>query len=420
MHGVPLSPIDVSRICLYSLGISSGFVGRPAGVMAPPLNLTRDLGRVVTGFDCTDLENCTNTTMYGDCGSNGYATVTCQRVCIDDDDGHSDVFLFNQYSGVEGGSSYIAGIPQFCANGAPTRVCNDGTNSPRIINFACEALNYQYGQLLSYNASVYNGTPPGVVYLSNFSCPTSDINSCGDYANFATDSRCFGGSLEYFVKCYNDTQNCNMPGVTFFTNFSSNNFGQQLLSGIAVMCINGHLVPLCNENDDDYDSDDIDLVCTSMGFDGGSIRPPNPSRYGPGPQGVGYYGNFSCPSNATDTSSCTATMTNNTQCIGGLRELVIECYLGTPTTPSTTATSAPTSTATATQSITTSATRVVTTTGGASVTPSSTPTESSSSKVGLAVGVTIAVLVVVGLIVAAVIIVVFIVIRKRRSGSFSF
>lgn len=63
---------------------------------------------------------------------------------------------------------------------------------------------------------------------------------------------------------------------------------------------------------------------------GGSIRPPNPSRYGPGPQGVGYYSNFSCPPNAVDTSSCTATMTNNTQCFGGLRELVIECYLGTP------------------------------------------------------------------------------------------
>ena len=59
-----------------------------------------------------------------------------------------------------------------------------------------------------------------------------------------------------------------MPGVSFFTNFSSDNFGQQLLSGIAVMCINGHLVPLCNENDDDYDSNDIDLICTSMGFDG--------------------------------------------------------------------------------------------------------------------------------------------------------
>lgn len=39
------------------------------------------------------------------------------------------------------------------------------------------------------------------------------------------------------------------------------------MSGIAVMCINGWLVPLCDE-DDDFDSDDIDLVCTSMGYDG--------------------------------------------------------------------------------------------------------------------------------------------------------
>lgn len=64
-------------------------------------------------------------------------------VCIDDDDGDHDVFLYNQYSGVEGGSSYIAGIPQFCTNGAPTRLCNDGTNSPIIINFACNTLGYQ-------------------------------------------------------------------------------------------------------------------------------------------------------------------------------------------------------------------------------------------------------------------------------------
>lgn len=46
--------------------------------MVPPLNLARDPGRVVTGFDCTGLDNCTNTTMYGDC-PNDYATVTCQR-----------------------------------------------------------------------------------------------------------------------------------------------------------------------------------------------------------------------------------------------------------------------------------------------------------------------------------------------------
>ena len=58
--------------------VLGGFVGAPAGVMVPPLNLTRDLGTVVTGLECTGLQNCTNTTMYGDC-PNGYATVTCQR-----------------------------------------------------------------------------------------------------------------------------------------------------------------------------------------------------------------------------------------------------------------------------------------------------------------------------------------------------
>lgn len=60
--------------------------------------------------------------------------------------------------------------------------------------------------MLSYNASVYNGTPPGIVYLSNFSCETTDTDSCGNYANFATDPGCFQGSLEYFVKCYNESK----------------------------------------------------------------------------------------------------------------------------------------------------------------------------------------------------------------------
>ena len=61
------------------------------------------------------------------------------------------------------------------------------------------------------------------------------------------------------------------------------------------------------------------------------IRPSDPSRYGPGPQGVGYYSNFSCPLNATDTSGCTAARTNNPICDGGNKNLVIECYLGQPT-----------------------------------------------------------------------------------------
>ena len=64
-------------------------------------------------------------------------------------------------------------------------------------------------------------------------------------------------------------QGCNSSGVSFFANFSSVSSGQQLVSGIAVMCINRKLVPLCDE-DDDFDSDDIDLVCTSMGYDGKS------------------------------------------------------------------------------------------------------------------------------------------------------
>ena len=64
-------------------------------------------------------------------------------------------------------------------------------------------------------------------------------------------------------------QNCNTSGVSFFANFSSVSNGQQLASGIAVMCINGKLVPLCDENDD-FDPDDIDLFCTSMGYDGKS------------------------------------------------------------------------------------------------------------------------------------------------------
>lgn len=54
-----------------------GFTGAPPNVTVPPLNLNRTVDSVVTGFDCSSLTNCTNTTTMGMCPS-GYATVTCQ------------------------------------------------------------------------------------------------------------------------------------------------------------------------------------------------------------------------------------------------------------------------------------------------------------------------------------------------------
>lgn len=144
-------------------------------------------------------------------------------VCNDDgDDSNHNFELFNQYTSSDGSNTYIAGIPQFCADGAISRVCNDGTNSPRIAHSGCRSLGYKCksifllekiiiliyfgfidGQLLPYNATVYNGTPPNVVYYSNFSCNAS--GDCGDNAYFSTDPRCYEGQLEYFFRCYNES-----------------------------------------------------------------------------------------------------------------------------------------------------------------------------------------------------------------------
>ena len=65
-------------------------------------------------------------------------------VCIDnDDDPNHEITLFNQYTSSDGSNTFIAGIPQFCADGAITRICNDGTNSPAIPFYGCNALGYQ-------------------------------------------------------------------------------------------------------------------------------------------------------------------------------------------------------------------------------------------------------------------------------------
>ena len=61
--------------------------------------------------------------------------------------------------------------------------------------------------------------------------------------------------------------NCSAPGVSLYSNVTTVSNGQQLVSGNAVICINEQLFPLCDE-DNSIASDDISLVCSSMGFDG--------------------------------------------------------------------------------------------------------------------------------------------------------
>ncbi|XP_003391352.1 PREDICTED: uncharacterized protein LOC100640093 [Amphimedon queenslandica] len=334
--GVSLSHIDVSRICLYSLGISSGFVGAPSGVVVPPLNLTRDLGRVVTGFECTGLTNCTNTTMYGDCSPNGYATLTCQKVCADSD---NFTLFSNQTTMVElNGISYYIGIPQFCAGGTYARVCNDGTNYPYGSIF-CRGAGFAFGNLLPSNSSLaqtlYSGSPQGIIYFSNFTCSGTDEN-CDNNPSFSSNPQCYTGQLETILRCSPGIP-CNGSKLYLHNNITRIVNGREIVSGIPIYCIDGAFYASLR-NDGSQTPAVLNLFCQSMGFDNnGVILSHDSSVYGTAPVGTAYYSSFSCPLTANTVDDCDALSSTNQQCLAGTMDLVLQCSRAASTvTPSVT------------------------------------------------------------------------------------
>ncbi|XP_019854394.1 PREDICTED: uncharacterized protein LOC109583464 [Amphimedon queenslandica] len=264
--GASLSPRDVSELCLRNIenpfAFFGGFVGAPDGVTALPIDFFREIDVVVTDLSCTTLLNCTNVTMMGKCPNDDYATITCQQVCNDET---YQPMLYNNYTTTRDGVTYFAGIFQFCLGGTFARICDDGTNVQDLATIGCIQYGYQAGRMLPYNASLYNGSPRGILYFSNYTC---NEFGCAQNISFAFNEQCYNnGQKDVTVECYNNSLSCSTEGnVTFYTRISSViNGDTEITTGVAVICTNGQYTALCGDTED-FDTDDAANVCQAMGI----------------------------------------------------------------------------------------------------------------------------------------------------------
>ncbi|XP_019858100.1 PREDICTED: uncharacterized protein LOC109586360 [Amphimedon queenslandica] len=331
---VNIGPIERLAFCAYTTGVlNGGFNGAPSGVTVPPPTL-RFNNTVSNQFSCPgSYLNCSGNSVMGSC-PNGYAIVTCQKVCADSDNST----LFNNQTTVVDGINYHIGIPQFCAGGTYARVCNDGTNYPGYGLIFCRGAGFAFGDLLPSNSSLaqtlYSGSPQGIIYLSNFTC--SGDENCDENSSFATNPQCYTGQLETILRCSPGIP-CNGSKLYLHNNMTRIVNGREIVSGIPLYCVDGAFYASLR-NDGSHTQAGLNYLCQSMGFDNTSVTLPHDSSvYGTAPVGTAYYSSFSCPPNANTVDDCDALSSNNQQCLAGTMDLVLQCSRAAPiVTPSAT------------------------------------------------------------------------------------
>ncbi|XP_019854396.1 PREDICTED: uncharacterized protein LOC109583465 [Amphimedon queenslandica] len=264
-NGTELGAIELILICAYQpINSSTGLIGNPHNVGLSPFMPSAPLS--VTGYDCDIMANCAVTTGMN-CGTNGYAIVTCEEgipssSACDPNAYVNGSILFNNETNVSAdGSVVTTGIYQSCTGGSYVRYCTYPSQwgYPSLVDIAngiCISLGYSFGVIVPFENRFYQDLPPGISAI--------DINCTSVEGSECNYTLCDDINRQMVLRCTR-SRGCLVTGGYLYNNITRISNGREYTSGVFVNCESGYYQAICQTN-----GTDLSNLCSSdiLGYEG--------------------------------------------------------------------------------------------------------------------------------------------------------